>query len=374
MKLLMPLILLLLFALPGVCMAGASPARGEEDLSRHPVYSRYNLTTDPKVINFATQPLAVPIGVIAEVMRRDRLLRMELAKMGYEIRFHPFLKGDDINFFFGQGKIAVAMGGDMPTIMAAASLDIVVTALAKQGFSSIVASNIATVADLKGKRIGYPPFSNAHYTLLSALSSVKLKETDVQLIPMDINRMVDALASHKIDAFVAWEPVPSVATKTGSSFRTIYRHQNSSYFYLSRAFADRHPEAASQMLAAMIRALHWMKKDERNLRQASAWMLDAGGRLQGKQIGLTADEIAVLTRRNILDITTQPTIPELDLTDRGTVRRKLDFLKNSGIVPVATATEKVLRSFDREMISRILTRPNKYRLESFDYETERVAQ
>jgi len=371
MKLLMPLLLLFVLVLPGTC---PSPVRGDEDLSRHPIYSRYDFAKGPRVINFASQPLAVPIGVISEVMRRDRILRQELAKLGYEIRFLPFLKGNDINFFFKQGKIVAAMGGDMPTIMTAASLDIVVPALAKLGFSSIVASNITTAADLKGKKIGYPPFSNGHYALLSALSSVNLKETDVRLVPMDINKMVDALAAKKIDAFAAWEPVPSIAAKTGDHFRTIFRCQNSSYFYLSRAFAERHPEATSLMLAAMVRALHWMKKDERNLRQASAWMLDASGRLQGKPVGLTADEIAILTRRDILDITTHPTIPELDLTDKGTVRRKFDFLKSQGIVPASSAAEKVLRSFDRELISRVLTRHKKYRVESFDYETERVDQ
>jgi hypothetical protein len=34
----------------------------------------------------------------------------------------------------------------------------------------------------------------------------------------------------------------------------------------------------------------------------------------------------------------------------------------------------VLRSFDRELITRVLTRPEKYRLDSFDYETGRAGR
>jgi sulfonate transport system substrate-binding protein len=372
MKLLLPLLLVVMLFLPGGAAAGASTAWAKDDLSRHPVYSRYDFGNGPGVINFATQPLAVPIGVITEVMRRDRHLKAALARLGLEIRFHPFLKGDDINYFLRQGKIAAAMGGDMPTIMTAASLDIVVPALAKQGYSSIVTSGIATVADLKGKRIGYPPLSNAHFALLAALSSAGLREADVRLVTMNVNEMVDALAAGRIDAFVAWEPMPSIAAKTGDRFRTIFRHLNSSYLYCSRELADRNPEAASLILASMIRALAWMKKDEGNLRQAGAWMLEAGARLQGKPVGLTADEVAVLTTQDILSITSQPTIPELDLTDKGAIRRKLDFLRARGIVPAAATAEKTLKSFDRKMITSVLTRPKKYRLDSFDYDTGKV--
>jgi ABC-type taurine transport system substrate-binding protein len=371
MKLLMPLLLVAMLILPGGTAAGASTAWAKDDLSRHPIYSRYDFGNGPGVINFASQPLAVPIGVIGEVMRRDRLLRSALAELGYEIRFHPFLKGDDINQFIRQGKIAAALGGDMPTIMAAASLDIVVPALAKQGFSSVVTSGIPTVAELKGKRIGCPPLSNAHYALLSALSSVGLREADVRLVSMNINEMVDALAAGRIDAFVAWEPVPSFATKTSDRFRTVYRHLNSSYLYFSRALADRDPEAASLILASMVRALAWMRKDEANLRQAGAWMLEAGARLQGKPVGLTAEEVALLTTRDILSIASRPTIPEQDLTDKGAIRRKFDFLKARGLVPAAIAAEKALKSFDRKMITSVLTRPKKYRLERFDYDAGR---
>jgi ABC-type nitrate/sulfonate/bicarbonate transport system substrate-binding protein len=372
MKLILPLILLLTMSLPPSVLAGTAAA-ANPDLSRHPRYSRYDFGEPSRVINFGTQPMAVPIGVIAEVMKRDRILRNELRRQGLEIRFHPFLKGDDINFFLKQGKMDAAMVGDMPTITTSATTDIRVVALAKQGFSSIVAKGRLTLAGLKGKRIGYPLVSNAHYALLAALAAVDLKESDVRLVPMEISEMVEALATGRIDAFAAWEPVPSIARKKIDKATILFRHLNSSYLYFSKPLVDRHPEAARLLLAAMIRALRWMKENEENLRLASEWTLAAEEQLQGKPVGLTAADVADLTLRQIRSITPYPTIPERDLTDKGSLRKMFDFLKSHGKLAGSTEWGRVAGSFDRGAIAAILANQRRYRLRSFDYDMGKPA-
>jgi len=368
MKLLMPLLLLTLLALPVAVLAGTSPDGGTTDLSRHPLYQSYDLKAAPGVINVGIQPLWVPPGVIAEVMKRDRILHRMLATKGITIRFHPFLKGSDINFFLKQGKIDAAMAGDMPTILTASETDIVITALTSQGFTSIVTKGILTVDGLKRKRIGYPPLSIAHHTLIAALASADLKENDVRLVPMEISAMVDALASGRIDAFASWEPVPTIALRKIKNATTIFRHLNSSYLYFSRSLADRHPEAAALLVAAVIRSLAWMKLKEENLRLAAGWTLAAGEQLQGRPVGLSAEDIADITRKDILDIADQATIPERDLTDRGAIRKKFDFLKKQEKIAVAATLDKVLQSFDRGMIGRVMANPKHYYLGSFDYD------
>jgi ABC-type nitrate/sulfonate/bicarbonate transport system substrate-binding protein len=371
MKLFMPLILLaaLSLSLPG--LAETAAAGSQPDLSRHPVYSKYDFGTAPEVIDFGTQPLAVPIGVIAEVMKRDRILRNSLREKGFEIRFHPFLKGSDISFFLKQGKIDAAMAGDIPTIISASSFDIVVTALVKQGFSAIVAKGPVTVAGLKGKRIGYPAVSNAHYALLAALSSADIKESDVRLSPMEISEMVDALAASRIDAFAAWEPMPSIALKRIENTAIVFKHLNPGYLYFSRPLVERHPEASSLLVASVIRALTWMKRKEEHLRMASEWTLGAKELLHGKQAGLSVEEIAVLTMQEIKGISS-PTIPERELTDKGSIRKNFDFLKSRGDLAATATWEKVMRSFDRGVIADVLANPRKYRLNSFDYDTGKI--
>lgn len=368
MRLLVPFILMLAVALPVPVSAGASPRGGSTDSARRPDYSTYDFGDASRVINVGIQPLAVPVGVIGEVMKRDRILRSSLKKIGLEIRFHPFMQGDDINAFLRQGKIDAAMAGDMPTIMTASANDIMVTALAKQGFSSIVTKGHFTVAGLKGKRIGYPELSNAHYALLAALASAGLKESDVRMVPMAVTEMADALATDRIDAFAAWEPITSSALKNITNAASIYRYLNSSYFYVTRSLVNRHPEAAPLIMASMIRAFCWMKSREENLLLSGQWTLAAAKQLQGKPLALSAGEIAALTMKDILSITSSPIIPEGDLQEGGPLRKKFDFMKVRGKIPPGASWEKVLKSFDRGIITGVLMSPRRYRIHSFDYD------
>ncbi|MDZ4163559.1 MAG: hypothetical protein U1C55_00360 [Smithellaceae bacterium] len=134
-----------------------------EDLSTHPVYSGYNFGKDEKVIDFGTQPLASTMGVITELMKRDGILRGELKGRGSEIRFHPFYKGADINFFVRNGEIEVATLGDAPAIAIASSYDAILVALVKQGYSSLIARERMLINELKGRKVGYTAGSTAHY-------------------------------------------------------------------------------------------------------------------------------------------------------------------------------------------------------------------
>jgi len=115
--------------------------------------------------------------------------------------------------------IKVGIGGDMPTLSAAANFGVHVVALAQQGFCSIVAREEMLMKELRAKRIAYAFGSNAHYALLQSLASAGLREEDVRLIPLDVTEMPSALAEGAIDAFSAWEPTPTIALAKQDSYR-----------------------------------------------------------------------------------------------------------------------------------------------------------
>ena len=69
------------------------------DRAGHPIYSKYHFDRSGRIINFGVQPLYLPTGLISEAMKRDRVLQKALKDLGVEIRYYPFLKGDDVNFF-----------------------------------------------------------------------------------------------------------------------------------------------------------------------------------------------------------------------------------------------------------------------------------
>lgn len=111
----------------------------------------------------------------------------------------------------------------MPALSAAATMDIIIPVLMQQGFISILARQPMLIRKLRGKRIGYAFGSNAHYALLSILSSAGITEDDVQLVSMDTHEMADALSQGTIDAFSAWEPTPAIARARYPDFVTIHQ-------------------------------------------------------------------------------------------------------------------------------------------------------
>lgn len=78
-----------------------------------------------------------------------------------------------------------------------------------EGLYRIVArrsAGISSLADLKGKRIATQLDTSAAYYLRSALASVNLAESDVQIVGSTPKALTDALIAREIDAITIWEP------------------------------------------------------------------------------------------------------------------------------------------------------------------------
>ena len=78
-----------------------------------------------------------------------------------------------------------------------------------EGLYRIVArrsAGISSLADLKDKRIATQLDTSAAYYLRSALASVNLAESDVQIVGSTPKALTDALIAREIDAITIWEP------------------------------------------------------------------------------------------------------------------------------------------------------------------------
>ena len=350
-----------------------APISYKQDLSDHPVYSKYSFgSTHKNVIDIGIQPLWIPTSIITEVMRRDTVLRKILAKQGFEIRFHPFLKGADVNFFLQRGDLEVAVGGDMPALTAAANSNVLVAALTQLGFCSIVAKRHMLVKELNGKRIGYAFGSNAHYALLQALSSAGLREKDVKLIPLDVNEMPEALNQGDIEAFSAWEPIPAITLSKFKGPVIIHKSLSSGYLYFSRSFAEQHFEVTKWIVASQLRAMSWMSARKENLLDACRWTLQASKDFSGKTTVLTVDQYVSLAEGDLLGISSIPAIPEEDFAPQGRLFREFQFLKALGKIPATVDWSKVRAAFDHTLISEIVSRKDKYQLDIYEYSNEGI--
>jgi len=90
------------------------------------------------------------------------------------------------------------------------------------GGDGMYAHNIATLNDLKGKRIGFVSDSSAAYYVYYVLSVARLNpKFDVTLMPYDTpDAAVAAFNDGKLDAVSAWDPQLSRASKTGTPLIT----------------------------------------------------------------------------------------------------------------------------------------------------------
>ncbi len=344
----------------------------EPDLTNHPIYSTYEFAAGEDVINIGTQPLYLPTGFITEVMKRDLLLKEALVKYNLKLQFYSFLKGDDVNFFLKKGDLQAGVGGDMPALSIAASTEVIIPALIQQGYCSIVAKRSMIIQELKGARVGYAFGSNAHYALLRALESGNLTESEVTLIPFEVMDMPEALESGKIDAFSAWEPTPTISLINYSPRVIVHRNLSSGYLYFHKDLITNKKEAAHHIVAAEIRALRWLQKEKRNLYKASEWVLRESKGLSSRRIDLSVEIIEKLAYEDILKTTSTPFIPKSYLTPDGLLYNEFMFLKALGKISPSCKWEKIFNSFDRQIMQKIISYPERYNLNEYNYEFNRV--
>ncbi len=338
-------------------------------LAMHPPYQNYSFgaPTEP-IIDFGIQPLAVPTGTIPLVMAHDRILHRQLEELGFTVRFHSFFKGRDINHFLRRGDLEVMSAGDMPTVRAAAELDIRVVALAKQAFASVVAKEVLSITELYGRRIGNATGSSAHQVLLKGLTAHGMLETDSTLTPMPVNKMIRALADGEIAAFSAWEPTPTLALAAHPQFRIIFRALIYSYLYVSGSLARTGPEVLRAILAAHLRAIRWMSRSEENLRRACRWNRKEAEDFIKVPFPLTDAQCMHISRRDLLDPSPNAMIPKQNLGGDGHIAQQFRFLVAMGKIDATIPQQRVLARFENTLLQEIIAHPDRYEILTFSYE------
>jgi ABC-type nitrate/sulfonate/bicarbonate transport system substrate-binding protein len=344
----------------------------DHNLENHPIYKTYDFGDSSRVLDIGTQPLLYPTGLITEVLKRDRIYKDALMEHGIEIRFHPFLKGRDINHFLGEGKLDAGIGGDAPTLAALATLNAVAPVVVQRGFVSIIASRPMLLRDLKGQRIGYARGSNAHYALLAALGHRDLKPDDVELVPMDITQMASALDLGIVDAFSAWEPTPAEALNAHPDFVTVHQHIGTGFMYFAESLENSHPEAMPYTVAAVVRAIAWLRASKKNLHMAAEWFQEKTLELSGTPSSLSKAQIGQLAEQELIGLYTLPELPADDLKQNGPLQKEFEFLVELGNIPPDVPWEKVHRNFRNDIMEEVLKSHEQYRFDEFSYDVRQA--
>jgi NitT/TauT family transport system substrate-binding protein len=110
---------------------------------------------------------------------------------------------------------------------------------------------IASVADLRGKKVGVEVGFVDHLLLLNALEKSGLSESDVELVNIPTNETPQALAAGGVDAIAAWQPSSGQALKIVSGSKPLYTSADEPGIIYDAVYASRESLAA--------RREDWMK-------------------------------------------------------------------------------------------------------------------
>jgi taurine transport system substrate-binding protein len=248
-----------------------------------------------KTLRLAYQ--AFPSGDL--VVKDQKLL--EKALPDWDIRWSKFDSGADINTAFIGKSVDIAAIGSSPVARGlSAPLNIpyqVIWVLDVAGDNEALVARkdagIASIADLKGKKVATPFASTAHYSLLAALAKNNVPESSVTLLDLQPPDIQAAWTRGDIDAAYTWLPSLAEIQKTGTTLVTSRELAAGGKPTLDLGVASteliqEHPEVIAAWREAEAGALTQIKDDP----QAAAAAV-------GRQLGISPAEAATQLKAGI---------------------------------------------------------------------------
>ena len=203
-------------------------------------------------------------GVLV-IARQQQTLEKRFAAQGASVKWVEFTSGPPMMEAISQGAIDFGAVGDSPPIFAqAADANIVYAAASPisngQGILVPKDSSIRTVADLKGKRLGFTKGSSAHNVVIATLEKFGLTYSDITPVYLQPPDAGPAFANGSIDAWAVWDPYFAIG-EIKQNARILINAQDvaktNSYFIANRDFAQKQSQALRQVIAGIDEAAVW---------------------------------------------------------------------------------------------------------------------
>lgn len=163
------------------------------------------------VINIAIQPSAAFVPLY--VAREKGWIEEALKEQGVTVNWNEFESGPPMNESLASGSSDIGVMGDVPAVSSIAAgqkNEIIATAAdGAQSYAMLVSadSEIASAADLKGKKIGVTIGSTGHNLIDKLLTQNNLDiNSDVELVNIATGDAATVLSTGAVDAVAIWEP------------------------------------------------------------------------------------------------------------------------------------------------------------------------
>ncbi len=215
---------------------------------------------------------------------------LEEALPDTEIEWKLFDSGGSVNEAFQAGSLDIGLAGSSPVSRGISQeIDYEVPWIHDvigDAEALVVKPEIASIADLEGKKIATPFASTAHFSLLAALEDAGVSSTDVTIIDAEPADIYAAWTAGDIDGAYVWNPnLASIVADGGKTLITsadLDAKGQTTYdlAVVSTSFATKYPDAVKIWVEQQNKAVELIQGDP-----------DEAAGIIGKALNLTADEV-----------------------------------------------------------------------------------
>jgi sulfonate transport system substrate-binding protein len=216
-------------------------------------------------------------GVLV-ITRQRAVLEKKFAPRQIGIKWIEFTSGPPLLEAMSAGSVDLGAVGDTPPIFAqAANANVVYVAGSAitngQGILVPENSGIRTIADLKGKRIGFTKGSSAHNVVIATLEKAGLTWSDIAPVYLTPPDAVPAFASGSIEAWAVWDPYFAIGEKRQNGRILVNAHEvakTNSFYLANRDFANTHVRETRDVIDGLAEAARWAEANRAEVAAALA--------------------------------------------------------------------------------------------------------
>jgi sulfonate transport system substrate-binding protein len=203
-------------------------------------------------------------GVLV-IARQRATLENHFEPQGIDVKWVEFSSGPPMMEAMNVGSVDYGAVGDSPPVFAQAAGAAIVYAAGQpitngQGILVPQNSTIRSIADLKGKRVGFTKGSSAHNVIVQTLEKAGLTYNDITPIYLTPPDAGPAFANGSIDAWSIWDPYFTIG-ETRQGGRVLVNAdeitKTNSFYIANRDFAKNNAPILQQIIDVTVSTAAW---------------------------------------------------------------------------------------------------------------------
>jgi len=206
-------------------------------------------------------------GVLV-ITRQQAALEKHFTPQGIEVEWIEFSSGPPMMEAMNVGGVHYGAVGDSPPVFAQAAGAAIVYAAGQpitngQGILVPQNSPLRSIADLKGKRVGFTKGSSAHNIVVQTLEKAGLTYADIAPVYLTPPDAGPAFANGSIDAWSIWDPYFAIG-ETRQNGRVLVNAseitKSNSFYIANRDFARNHGAVLQQIIDVTSTTAKWAEQ------------------------------------------------------------------------------------------------------------------